>query len=113
MDLRLEQPILHLKKATVSHIRRGHNVGSAMIITLNNMQAEIRTHVPFYNLDPTLYNYGDQNARWRYTWDINYRYNINMTLKKTGAQRALIKMTKTLWNKLLRTQLFMGKITGS
>ena len=81
MDLRLEQPILHLK-ATVSHIRRCHNVGSAMIITLNNMQAEIRTHVPFYNLDPTLYNYGDQNARWRYTWDINYRYNINMTLKK-------------------------------
>ena len=77
MDLKLEQPILHLK-ATTSHMRRGHNIGKALQITLNDVHTEIGTTQPFYTLDPNIYNYGDQHSRWRYTWKVNYSKNLNM-----------------------------------
>ena len=40
VDLRPEQPILHLK-TTISHMRGGEHVGKTLKITLNDMQAEV------------------------------------------------------------------------
>ena len=62
MDLRIEQPVLHLN-TTIDHIRRGEKVGKTMLIILIDTQAEIGTSMPFYTLNPDQYNYGDQHTR--------------------------------------------------
>ena len=77
MDLTVEQPSLNLK-TTLAHMRRGENAGIALNITLRDTQAEIGTSVPFYTLDPELYDYGDQFSRWRYTWKTNHDIPLNM-----------------------------------
>ena len=79
MDLRIEQPALHLN-TTVAHMRRGKKVGKALLITLIDTQATIGTSIPFYTLNPDQYNYGDQHTRWQYTWRVNYRMNLNMKI---------------------------------
>ena len=108
MDLRLEQPILHLK-TTVSHMRRGKNVGKALQITLNDVQAEIGTSKPFYNLDPNLYKYGDQHSWWRYTWKVNHSMDLNMEVSNIWCPKSKFNADKNIMEVAVQDAQFQGK----
>lgn len=79
MDLRIEQPVLHWE-ATLGHLRRHDKVGKAARISLHDHQVIIGTTEHFFKLDPQIYNYGDQQSRWRYVWKTFFEYGIKLQL---------------------------------
>ena len=53
-DLRIEQPILHLR-TNMGHMRRDDNAGKALRATLYDTQIEAGITTPLYQTDPSLY----------------------------------------------------------
>ena len=76
MDMRVEQPTLHLE-TTMGHLRRGQKIGKALMITLRNLQIEVGTSKPFYTLDPNLFQYITPNTRWGYFWKVAYEKGLH------------------------------------
>ena len=108
MDLRIEQPYLNIK-TTLANMRRGEKAGSALLITLRDVQAEIGTSKPFYTLDPNLYGYGDQYTRWRYTWTVNHNMNLNMQVEKMWVPEADFSNDINIMETAVQDNKFQGK----
>ena len=79
LDLRVEQPVMHVS-TTLGHMHRGGNIGKVLYTTLRDIQIEIGTEVPFYNLDPEKYGYCTQYTRWQYFWKTMKQFKINVEI---------------------------------
>ena len=49
-------------------MHRNDKIGQALLITLRDIQIEVGTSEPFYNLDPDNYPYVTPDTRWKYFW---------------------------------------------
>ena len=67
MDLRLEQ-VTSQWETTRGHMCREDRVGKGLKLTLHDHQCIIGSESVFLNVDPTRYNYGIYNTRWKYIW---------------------------------------------
>ena len=90
-------------------MRRGENVGKALHIILDDVQAEIGTTHPFYTLDPNIYNYGDQNSRWRYTWSVNHSKGLNMVVSNMWCPSSDYIADKNIMETAVHYPKFQGK----
>ena len=77
LDLRIEQPTQHLRH-TLGHMRRQDNTGKLLTITKRDTQLESGLSIPFYKTNPDEYNYVTKNTRWRYLWQVIYKYDIDI-----------------------------------
>ena len=79
MDLRLEQPIQHLR-TTIGHIRRGDNAGKALIASRITHQVIAGVENLFYTYNVNDLPYLPSNTRWRYFWSIVQQYNLTVEI---------------------------------
>ena len=79
LDLRVEQPTLHLE-ATIGHLRRGQKIGKTLTIALRNLQIEVGTGKPFYELNPDDHQYITPNTRWKYFWQAIFEHGIRVKM---------------------------------
>ena len=79
MDLRLEQPIQHLK-ATISHIRQGDNAGKALVASRFGHQVVAGVSKPFYTYKMEKLPYLPACTRWKYFWEIVQLYSLSIEI---------------------------------
>jgi hypothetical protein len=67
MDLRVEQIAVQWD-TTRGHMRRLDRAGKGLYTTAHNMQVQLGTTTPFYELDPENHYYTPKGTRWHYLW---------------------------------------------
>ena len=107
-DLRIEQPVMHIN-TTLGHLRRGGNTSSALQITLKDIQIEVGTTQPFYNLDPSKYSYCTKDTRWRYFWETIAQYNIKGSIYNMWTPQAKYEDDENIMEKAAQDPFYCGK----
>ena len=79
MDLRIEQIAIQWN-TTMGHLRRLDRAGKGLHITAHDLQVELGTSVPFYELNPDIYNYATKLTRWSYLWSCTHELNLKIEL---------------------------------
>ena len=79
MDLRVEQPSLHIT-TTIGHLRRNDKAGKLLLTTMHDTQLELGIKSFFLKVDPQIYQYGTKNTRWRYIWEFTHSHAINLEI---------------------------------
>ena len=79
MDLRVEQMAIQWE-TTRGHLKRKDRAGKGLLITAHDLQVEIGTGKPFYELDPEEYNYTTDSTRWFYLWKSTKKLGLQMEL---------------------------------
>jgi hypothetical protein len=79
MDLRVEQ-IATQWETTRGHMKRLDRAGKGMFITAHDLQVEIGTTKPFFQLDPDELSYTVKRTRWQYLWSSLKEYDIKMEI---------------------------------
>jgi hypothetical protein len=77
MDLRVEQ-VAAQWETTKGHMRRLDRAGKGLYITAHDLQVQLGTTRPFYELDPTKYEYTNTCTRWQYLWRSMHDLNLKM-----------------------------------
>ena len=67
MDVRIEQVAIQWE-TTIDLMRRKDRTGKGIYITANDLQIELGTSYPFFELDLKDYNYIKGRRRWEYLW---------------------------------------------
>ena len=108
MDLRVEQPTLHLE-ATMGHLRRGGKIGKALTITMRMTQAEVGTQTPFYELDPEKFNYTTPNTRWRYFWIATKEHGLMVKINNFWTPKKLYENDRNIMEMAVEDKKFQQK----
>ena len=77
MDIRLEQPIIHIE-TTIGHMRRKDNAGRSLEASYYGHQIVAGTSSPFHTLEPESIPYMPINTRWSYIWKTSKQYNLTI-----------------------------------
>jgi hypothetical protein len=81
-----KQAILHFEHFQ-GHIRQDDDIGKSLWIQISSQQLEIRCGDLFFNMDPSVYCYSEQNTRLSFLWRKCFKYNITITLKDAWIPR--------------------------
>ena len=66
-DLKVEQKY-HQLQSFQQYLRQRSRVGSSVGIAIHQYQIFLGSSIPFFELDPTIYNYGDATQQVHYIW---------------------------------------------
>ena len=79
MDMQIEHATAQWE-TTKGHMKRVDRAGQGMFITAHNLQVEIGSKSPFYQLDHEVYNYATTDTRWQYLWKVMTSMELKMEI---------------------------------
>ena len=85
-NLQIEQPVKNYN-TTLGYLRRQDKMSQMLVATMRDLQLEVGTSKPFFDLDPEKYSYVTQKTRWRYTWEMLHKFNITLQVTKYWTPR--------------------------
>ena len=108
MDIRLEQPVIHIE-TTISHMRRGDNAGKSLKATLNGHQIVAGTSTPFLDVEPNDLPYLPPNSRWAYIWKTSKQYGFTLEVADQWTPAPRCTNDKVLMDVAIKDEYYKKK----
>ena len=99
---------MHLR-TTVGHLRRNDKLSKMLYATMRDLQLELETTTPFFQLQPEKYEYITEKTRWRYTWNIIYEFGIKLTITQFWVPQTAYTNDECIMEKAVKDPMYSGK----
>ena len=108
MNLIVEQPVKNFH-TTIGHLRRKEKISTLLYATMRDIQLEIGTSEPFYELNPDVYTYTTKNTRWMYAWTMSKEFDMKIQIAKFWTPTPTYYDDKNIMTTAVNDPTYAGK----